>query len=67
MDERPHLPVQIPSASALPAEWPVVREVLDQIAQAMPSCALFVVDQELRFRFAGGRALESRASTTRRF
>jgi len=58
MGERPDSPVQSPRPPALPARWAVVREVLEQIAQEMPSCALFVVDRELRFLFAGGRALE---------
>jgi signal transduction histidine kinase len=59
MGERPDVPSPPPPPSALPPEWATVRTVLDQFAREMPSCALFVVDQELRFIFAGGKALEA--------
>lgn len=59
MGEPPDLPAPPPpEPSALPAEWAVVRAVLEQFAREMPSCALFVVDRNLRFLFAGGLALE---------
>jgi signal transduction histidine kinase len=58
MGERSDATVQSPEPAALPAEWAIVRKTLEQMAREMPSCALFVVDRDLRFLFAGGRALE---------
>lgn len=58
MDEGSASSSQSSDPSALPPEWEVVRPVLQQFAREMPSCALFAVDRELRFIFAGGRALE---------
>jgi signal transduction histidine kinase len=58
MGERTDPTAQPPVPPGLPARWSIVRDVLEQLAREMPSCAIFVVDQELRFLFVGGRALE---------